>query len=152
MIRKNVILAALAGFALAAGTAVAGQATKPAAPAAAPAAPVKLAPPIRGEALVAVTKPVTKAGKVDGKDFIITTMKIKNMSAGAIAGFRAEENWYDKSRNPIGGDTFRSRKPIQPNEVVELTFQVPRNPAMQSNQYQFFHANGAIKTQSVPKL
>src|SRR5262245_14089182 len=151
---KNRVVAALAGLAmLAAGTAAAGQASKPAAPAAAaPAAPVKLAAPIRGEALVAVTKPVTKAGKVDGKDFIITTMKIKDLSSGAIAGFRADENWSDKSLNPVGGDTFRSRKPIQPNEIVELTFQTPRNPAMNSNQYQFAHANGAIKTQLVPKL
>jgi hypothetical protein len=152
MMRKNSALAALAVALMVTGATVAGQAPKPATPAAAPAAPAKLAPPIRGEALVAVTKPVTKAGKVDGKDFIITTMKIKNLSAGAIAGFKADENWYDKQRNPVGGDTFRSRKPIQPNEIIELTFQTPRNPAMNSNQYQFSHANGQIKTQLVPKL
>lgn len=150
-------LAALAGITLlAAGTAVAGQAPKttaPAAPAAtAPAAPAKLAPPIRGAANVAVTKPVTKSGKVDGKDFIITTMKIKNLSAGSIAGFKADEFWLDKGGNPVGGDTFRSRKPIQPNEIVELTFQTPRNPNMNTNQYRFSHANGEIKTQLVPKL
>lgn len=138
---------------LAAGTAVAGQAPKPAAPAtAAPSAPARLAPPIRGAANVAVTKPVTKSGKVDGKDFIITTMKVKNLSSGAIAGFKADEFWLDKAGNPVGGDTFRSRKPIQPNEVVELTFQTPRNANMNSNQYRFSHANGEIKTQLVPKL
>lgn len=151
---KRTTLAALAGVVLlAAGTAVAGQAPKPAAPAAAaPAAPAKLAPPIRGAANVAVTKPVTKSGKVGGKDFIITTMKIKNLSAGAIAGFKADEFWLDKGGNPVGGDTFRSRKPIQPNEIVEMTFQTPRDPKMSSNQYRFTHANGEIKTQLVPKL
>jgi len=154
MIGKNSVLAVVAGMTLlAAGTTVAGQAPKPAAPAAAaPAAPAKLAPPIRGAANVAVTKPVTKAGKVDGKDFIITTMKMKNLSAGAIAGFKADEFWLDKSGNPVGGDTFRSRKPIQPNEIVEMTFQTPRNPAMNNNQYRFSHANGDVKTQLVPKL
>jgi hypothetical protein len=154
MICKRSTLAALAGLSLlVVGTAVAGQAPKPAAPAApAPAAPARLAPPIRGAANMAVTKPVTKAGKVDGKDFIITTMKIKNLSAGAIAGFKADEFWLDKSGNPVGGDTFRSRKPIQPNEILELTFQTPRNPSMNTNQYRFTHANGDIKTQLVPKL
>ncbi len=148
MNRKRSTLAALAGIALlAAGTSVAGQA--PAAPAA---APTRLAAPIRGAANVAVTKPVTKAGKVEGKDFIITTMKIKNLSAGAIAGFKADEFWLDKGGNPVGGDVFRSRKPIQPNEIVELTFSTPRNGAMSTNQYRFSHANGEIKTQLVPKL
>jgi hypothetical protein len=132
---------------LAAGTPVAGQA-----PAAGTQAPARLAPPIRGQASVAVTKPVTKAGKVDGKDFIITTMKIKNLSTGAIAGFKADEFWLDKSGNPVGGDVFRSRRPIQPNEVVELTFSTPRNANMSSNQYRFSHANGEVKTQLVPKL
>ncbi len=151
---KRSTLAAFAGVVLlAAGTAVAGQAPKPAAPAAAaPAAPAKLAAPIRGAANVAVTKPVTKAAKVDGKDFIVTTMKIKNLSAGAIAGFKADEFWLDKGGNPVGGDTFRSRKPIQPNEIVEMTFQTPRDPKMSTNQYRFSHANGDIKTQLVPKL
>lgn len=151
---KRYTLAALAGVVLlAAGTAVAGQAPKPAAPAApAPAAPARLAAPIRGVANIAVTKPVTKSGKVEGKDFIITTMKIKNLSAGSIAGFKADEYWLDKGGNPVGGDTFRSRKPIQPNEVVEMTFQTPRNPNMNTNQYRFSHANGEIKTQLVAKL
>lgn len=149
---KKLTLAALAGVTLlVAGTAVAGQAPKPAAPAATTPAP-RLAAPMRGAANVAVTKPVTKSGKVDGKDFIITTMKIKNLSAGSIAGFKADEFWLDKGGNPVGGDTFRSRKPIQPNEIVEMTFQTPRNPAMSSNQYRFSHANGEVKTQLVPKL
>jgi len=148
-LRKST-LAALAGVSLLiGGTAVAGQA---AGQAPAPAARPRLAPPIRGQANVAVTKPVTKATKVDGKDFVVTTMKIKNLSSGAIAGFKADEFWLDKAGNPVGGDTFRSRKPIQPNELLELTFQTPRNPAMNTNQYRFSHANGEIKTELVPKL
>jgi hypothetical protein len=156
MTRRIASFVAVAGTALmVAGTSVAGQAPRPAAPAApaaaAPAAP-KLAPPVRGQVSIAVTKPVTKAGKVEGKDFIITTMKIKNLSTGAIAGFKADEFWLDKGGNPVGGDTFRSRKPIQPNEVVELTFSTPRNPSMNNNQYRFSHANGEVKTQLVAKL
>jgi hypothetical protein len=152
MNRKNSALAALASIAiLAAGTAVAGQAPKPTTPPAT-SAPARLAPPVRGSANVQHTRPVTKSGKVDGKDFIITTMKIKNTSAGAIAGLRVDEFWLDKAGNPVGGDTFRSRRPIQPNETVELTFQTPRNPSMNSNQYRFSHANGDVKTTLVPRL
>lgn len=155
MIRQKLSLLAVAGAVLlVAGTAMAGQA-KPAAAAqapAAPAAPAKLAPPIRGVANVGVTKPVTKAGKVDGKDFIVTTMKVKNMSTGSIAGFKADEYWLDKAGNPVGGDTFRYRKPLQPNEVIELEFKTPRDPKMNTNQYKFSHANGDIKTQLLPKL
>ena len=117
-----------------------------------PAAPQKIVPPIRGQANLGVTKPVTKAMKIDGKDFIVTTMKVKNMSAGSIAGLKADEFWLDKAGNPVGGDTFRYRKPLQPNEVIEIEFRTPRDPKMASNQYQFSHANGQIKTQLVPKL
>ncbi len=155
MNRQKCSLLAVAGAVLlVAGTAAAGQA-KPAAPAAqaaTPAAPARLAPPIRGVANVGVTRPVTKAGKVEGKDFIVTTMKVKNMSSGSIAGFKADEYWLDKAGNPVGGDTFRYRKPLQPNEVIELEFKTPRDPKMNTNQYKFSHANGDIKTQLVPKL
>ena len=153
-------LLALAGAVLlVAGTAAAQQkapAAKPVATAgqtaAAPAAPAKMVPPIRGQANLGVTKPVTKAAKVDGKDFIVTTMKVKNMSSGSIAGLKADEFWLDKGGNPVGGDTFRYRKPLQPNEVIEIEFKTPRDAKMSSNQYQFSHANGTIKTQLVPKL
>jgi hypothetical protein len=156
MNRQTKTLLAFAGaVVLVASTAAAQQkpAAKPAGTAGqATAAPVKLAPPIRGVANLGVTKPVTKAGKVDGKDFIITTMKVKNMSSGAIAGLKADEFWLDKGGNPVGGDTFRYRKPLQPNEVLEITFRTPRNARMSTNQYRFTHANGDIKTQLVPKL
>jgi len=152
-------LLALAGAVLlVAGTAAqqAAPPAKPAAPAgqtaAAPGAPAKMVPPIRGQANLGVTKPSTKATKIDGKDFIVTTMKVKNMSSGSIAGLKADEFWLDKSGNPVGGDTFRYRKPLQPNEVIEIEFRTPRDAKMSSNQYQFSHANGTIKTQLVPKL
>ena len=160
MTRKTNTLLALAGAVLlVAGSATAQQkpaAAKPATPvgtAGQTAAPAqKMVAPIRGVANLSVTKPVTKAMKVDGQDFIVTTMKIKNMSSGAIAGLKADEFWLDKAGNPVGGDTFRYRKPLQPNEVITIEFRTPRNAKMASNSYQFSHANGAIKAQSVPTL
>jgi hypothetical protein len=147
---KKSALAALAGVALlAAGTAVAGQAPKPAAPAA---APVKLAPPIRGAANLGYTKPVTKAERVDGKQFIVTTIQVKNLSSGAIAGLKIDEFWYDAARNPLPGDTFRYRKPLQPNEVITVELRTPRDPKMVTNSYNFSHANGTIVPKLLPKL
>jgi hypothetical protein len=154
--QTNTLLALAGAVLLVAGTATAQQ--KPAAKTVgtagqtAPAAPAKMVPPIRGQANLGVTKPVSKAAKVEGRDFIVTTMKVKNMSAGSIAGLKADEFWLDKAGNPVGGDVFRYRKPLQPNEVIELEFRTPRDAKMSSNQYKFSHANGTIKTQLVPKL
>jgi hypothetical protein len=128
----------------------ADQAAKPAAPAAAaPAAPGKLAPPIRGQAELGYTKPVSKR---DGKGNIVTTIQVKNLSNGAIAGLKVDEFWYDKGGDPVTGDTFRYRKPLQPQEVITVTLTTPTNPKMDRNQYKFEHLNGTIKTTLLPKL
>ena len=112
------------------------------------AAAQKLIAPIRGNAKVEMTKPATK---VSAKE-IVTTFLLKNIEAAPIAGLKVEENWYDKAGNPVMGDTFRNLKPLQPGEVITVTFKTPRVPAMQRYQYLFSHANGIIKQQVVPKI
>ena len=112
------------------------------------AAAQKLIAPIRGNAKVEMTKPATK---VSAKE-IVTTFLLKNIEVAPIAGLKVEENWYDKAGNPVMGDTFRNLKPLQPGEVITVTFKTPRVPAMQRNQYLFSHANGIIKQQVVPKI
>jgi len=150
---------ALAGVLMLATAASAGQA-KPGAPAAKPAAsarrrsaqpaaPARLAPPLRGDVELGYTKPATKN---DGK-FITTTFKVKNMSAtGAIAGLKIDEYWYDKKGDPVTGDSFRYRKPLQPGEVIDITLKTPVNKNMDRNQYKFEHANGGIKPKLLPKV
>jgi len=124
-------------------------ATEQAKPATPPAASAKFVPAIRGLAEVALTKPVTK--RVGNE--IVTTIKVKNPSTtNSIAGLRVDEFWYDKAGEPVTGDTFRYRMPLQPGEIVEVTLRTPVNPRMDRNQYQFVHANGDIKTTVVPKL
>ena len=145
---------ALAGaFLLVAGAAAgqAGQGTTPPA-GQAPAARPRLVPPVRGEAQLGYTKPVVKAGKIEGKDFIITTIRVKNLATGSIAGLKVDEFWYDKAGDPVTGDTFRHPKPLQPGEVITVTLETPRNPKMDRNQYNFSHANGTIKAVVMPKL
>jgi hypothetical protein len=113
------------------------------------AAAKKLVPPVRGEALIGYLKPVSKR---EG-NMIVTTIKIKNLSNGAIAGLKVDEFWYDKAGDPVtGSQPFRYRKPLQPGEVIDVVLKVPTNPKMDRNQYKFEHANGTIKTQLLPKL
>jgi hypothetical protein len=154
MKRQKLLLAALAGVAMLVSSAAA-QAPKPAAaaPAAqAPAAKPRLAAPVRGVAQLGYTKPVVKNAKIGGKDFIVTTIQVKNMATGAIAGLKVDEFWYDKAGNPVTGDNYRHPRPLQPGEVITITLETPRNPAMNRNQYNFTHANGEIKATLQPKL
>jgi hypothetical protein len=147
-------LLALSASVLLATSALAGQAkpaAKPATPAAQapPAAPVKFVPPIRGEAQVSMTKPVTSRTK----DEIITKFKVKNPSAnGSIAGLKISEFWYDKGGNPVSGDEFRYRKPLMPGEVIDVELRSPVNPKMASSQYKFEQSNGAVKPTVVAKF
>lgn len=115
---------------------------------AAPAAPKKLISPQRGEANIEITKPDTK---LTGSE-VTTVIMVKNVSPAPIAGFKVEENWYDKAGTPVGGGVYRHTKPLMPNEVIRVELKTPRNQKMNTNQYQFTHANGDVKPKVVPKL
>jgi hypothetical protein len=109
----------------------------------------KLISPVRGEAELGYLKPVTKR---EGT-MIVTTIKVKNLAAGPIAGLKVDEFWYDKGGEPVtGAQPFRYRKALMPGEVIDVVLRVPTNPKMDRNQYKFEHANGAIKTKLLPKL
>ena len=110
----------------------------------------KLLSPVRGEAQIQFLNPVAKA---DGKDMIVTTIKIKNVSNAPIAGLKVDEFWYDKAGQPVtGAPTFRHRRPLLPGEVVDVVLRVQRVPGMDRNQFKFEHQNGTIKPTRVPKL
>jgi hypothetical protein len=133
----SMILTAVAATALTAGASLAGQA---------PAR--KLVAPVRGEAPVEITAPDTK---VQGNE-VVTVLRVKNTATAPIAGFRVEENWY-KGDDPIAGDMYRHPRPLQVGEVIEVKLSTPRNRVVGArNQYQFSHANGAIKPTTVKKL
>jgi hypothetical protein len=148
---KTYSLLAAAAAVLLATTAFAGQA-KPATPppqAAAPAGPAKFVPPIRGDAEVAMTKPAVKRMAKE----IVTTFKVKNVSAtNSIAGLKISEFWYDKGGNPVSGDEFRYRKPLMPNEIIDVELKSPINPNMSNSQYKFEQQNGGVKPKVVAKF
>lgn len=143
LFQRSMALAAALGF-LYAPVALA-QTPAPAAPAS---APRKLISPFRGDATVEFTKPVTKK---EGAN-VVTTLTIKNTSAGPLAGFRLEESWSDASGNLAGGDTYRHPRPFMPGEVITVKLSDPFNARMKSNSYNFIHANGNVKPKVVPKI
>ena len=118
----------------------------------APAARRRLVAPVRGEAAMGYTKPVVKPAKIKGRDFVVTTMRVKNLSTGAIAGLKVDEFWYNKAGDPVTGANFRHPKPLQPGEVITVTLRTLRNPSMDRNQYKFEHANGTVKMTLLPKM
>jgi hypothetical protein len=111
-------------------------------------APRKLVAPVRGEANIELTAPDTK---VVGNN-VVTTFRVKNVSTLPIAGFRVTENWFDRARQSVPGDTYRHPRPLPPGEVIAVTLTTPRRTGMGDNRYDFAHANGTIKTKVVPKL
>ena len=108
----------------------------------------KSAPPLRGTAELGFVQ----TAKLEG-NMIVTTFQVKNLSvSNAIVGLQISEFWYDKAGNPVTGDNYRHPRPLQPGEVITITLETPRNPAMNRNQYNFTHANGDIKATLQPKL
>src|SRR3954462_8819292 len=110
-------------------------------------APVNVKP-VKGLAVINVLKPTVK---VLGTE-VVTTIKVKNLSYGSIAGLKVDEFWYDKGGNVVTGDSKRVMKPIMPNEIVTVELHTPKDPKMDRNSYQFSHANGKIKVETVPKF
>jgi len=104
----------------------------------------RLVPAVRGDAQLGYTQPVVANATIDGREFVVTTIEVKNMSTGAIAGLLVDEFWYDRAGNPVTGANFRHPRPLQPDEVITVTLETPRNAQMDRNQYSFTHANGEI--------
>ncbi len=110
----------------------------------------KFVPPLRGVAEVQYLKPKSTW---KGRKQVTTVIQVKNISNAPIAGFKCDETWYDKQRNLVpGGDQFKYNKLFQPGETITVTLTDDVDPRMDSNTYQFTHANGTVKAKMVPRL
>ncbi len=140
---------AAAPVAFAQSQAQASKAT-PATPTAAPGAPAKakFAPVVKGLASIELIQ--AKSNKV-GSD-IVTVLKVKNMSSGAIGLLRVDELWYDKKLQQVTGDSQKLLKPLQPGEVADITMKSPWKPDLYRSQYAFSHANGKVDVKAVKKF
>ena len=85
-------------------------------------------------------------------ELVVTTMKVKNLSAGPIGRLKVEETWFDKSQNPVATSQGVLEKMIAPGAVETLTIQTPWSAKMNGNSWQFSHANGTVKPHKVAKL
>jgi hypothetical protein len=143
---RYIVAATLVGTSLCAG-AVAAQ-TAP--PMQSVLAGKKLTPPLKGEALIEFTQPVTKA--IPGKNMVQTTIKVKNASVSPVARLQITETWFDKAGAVVAGGRAGVNGLLQPGDVQTITIDTPYNNKMSSNSWNFTHANGTVKTQKVPKL
>ena len=108
----------------------------------------KFTPPIRGQADVDFTKPVTKREK----DMVVTRITVKNTSNAPIPRLTVDETWYDKSGGLVTGGKGVVNGLLQPGEIKTIEIQTPYNPKMSANNYNFSHANGTVKPHRVDKL
>ena len=143
-------------------TLLAQQAPAPAAPpAAAPSAPAVQAPPltpilagikfvapVRGDALVDFSKPVTKRDK----DVVVTSITVRNTMTAPIARLTIDETWYDAAGALVMGSKGVISGLFQPGEVQTVKLMTPFNAKMKANNFTFTHANGAVKPTSVDKI
>ncbi len=138
--RRFVLLAALASVLSA--PPIAAQAPPPAQ---APAKPAKYIPPVKGVATIEVTQSSKRVGNE-----MVTTVKVRNTSKGAINLLKADEYWYDSKLAIVSGTQYSHKKaPIQPGEIVEITLRSPMKPGIQRNQIMFTHAYGKVDAKSV---
>jgi hypothetical protein len=111
-----------------------------------PAQPAKYVAPVKGQATIEV---IQSPSKRIGKE-MVTVLKVRNTSKGAINLLKADEYWYDQNMKIVSGSQYAHKKaPIQPGEIVEITLRSPVVPGLQRNQVMFRHANGEAKATPV---
>ena len=108
----------------------------------------KVEPPIKGQADVEFTQPVTKKNG----DLVVTTIRVKNMASAPIARLKIAETWFDQGGQIVGAGEGTLDKPLPPGAVDTITIQTPWTAKMKSNSWNFSHANGTIKPKRVSKL
>jgi hypothetical protein len=139
--------AALIATTLATGTALAGQAAQ-APPMTSVLAGKKFTPPMRGEATIEFTQPVTKREK----NMVVTRILVRNASVGQVGRLTVEETWYDKGGGIVTGGKGTISGLLQPGEIQTIVIETPYDAKMNGNQFKFSHANGAVKPAKVAKL
>ena len=102
---------------------------------------LELVPTQRGLAEIAYTQPQARRER----DFIVTSIRIKNLAENAIAGFAVDEYWFDREGNTVTGDQVRFREPILVGAIRDIELRVPRVSGMDRSNYEFTHQNGDIK-------
>ena len=96
---------------------------------------------IRGPGIIGYLAP--RSGR-EGSE-IVTTFRVKNVSDGALAGFKVNEFWYDGEGDVLTGGQYRMKRPLRQDEVVQITLRTPRNARATRSNYEFSHQNGVVE-------
>jgi hypothetical protein len=110
----------------------------------------KFTPPIKGEAVVEFTQPVTK--KDPKTNMVVTKITVRNASNAPIPRLTIDETWFDKSGALVTGGKGVINGLLQPGEVKVVEITTPYNAKMNSNSWNFSHANGTVKPKKVKSL
>ena len=105
-------------------------------------------PPVRGEALVQFTGPETQR---DG-DEVIITFQVKNAALAPIPRLTIAVTWYDRDDNVIGGGRGFINGLLQPDEIQEIVIRTPYSARMNTNNFNFSHANGSVKPERLAEF
>src|SRR5262245_64035453 len=89
----------------------------------------KLTPPIRGQAEVDFTAPVTKRDK----EMVITKIQVRNMSAAPIPRLTITETWYDAGGATVGGGKGAMNGLLQQGEIQRSVIETPIDAEMKQN-------------------
>jgi hypothetical protein len=109
----------------------------------------KVEPPIKGQAEVEFTQPVTKKNG----DNVVTTIRVKNVATAPISRLKVAETWFDKAGNIVAAGEGTLDKPLAAGAVDTVTITTPfQQGKMNSNSWNFSHAYGTVKPKRVSKL
>jgi len=148
---RSAFAATLAGASLVTAFAFAdqsGQGTTPAPPMQSILAGKKFVQPIKGQADVEYTKPVTKKEK----SMVVTRIMVKNISNAPIPRLTIDETWYSKDGQMVTGGKGFINGLLQPGEIKTVEIETPYDPKMAQNNFNFNHANGTVKPHLVKAL
>ena len=77
-------------------------------------------------------------------NLVTTTIRIRNQSPHAIAGFQVSEVWYDDDGNVVTGGQTRFREPVLSQQIIDVVIDVPRDRRMERSNTEFIHQNGEV--------
>jgi hypothetical protein len=145
MIRARYALAATLVASLAAGTALAQAPAQKFEPIL---AGKEFKAPLRGAAEIEWARTPVKREK----NLVIDEFTVKNISSAPIARLTIEAIFYDKGGAVIAGGKSFYNGLLKPGEVQTVTVETPYNARMNSSNYKFTHANGAVTPKRVDKI
>jgi hypothetical protein len=108
----------------------------------------KFTPPVKGEAEVEYTSPVTKREK----DNIVTRITVRNISPAPIARLQITETFYDKAGAVLISGRSAINGLLQPQEIQTIVIETPFKGGVGGDKLAFRHANGEVKPKRVNKL